>query len=68
MDTSIIEKIDNRTLQTREIKKFPLFSEHTSYGDNRAILTHMCHWSKKFMRTIKVQNLFLLNFVVNFIY
>ena len=22
---------DNRTLQTREIKKFPLFSEHTSY-------------------------------------
>ena len=27
----IKKKIDNRTLQTREIKKFPLFSEHTSY-------------------------------------
>ena len=27
-------KFDNRTLQTREIKKFPLFSEHTSYYRN----------------------------------
>ena len=25
------KNFDNRTLQTREIKKFPLFSEHTSY-------------------------------------
>ena len=25
------KKFDNRTLQTREIKKFPSFSEHTSY-------------------------------------
>ena len=25
------KKFDNRTLQAREIKKFPLFSEHTSY-------------------------------------
>ena len=25
------KKFDNRTLQTREIKKIPLFSEHTSY-------------------------------------
>ena len=25
------KKFDNRTLQTREINKFPLFSEHTSY-------------------------------------
>ena len=32
MYTNIITKnFDNRTLQTREIKKFPLFSEHTSY-------------------------------------
>ena len=31
MYTNIIKKIDNRTLQTREIKKFPSFSEHTSY-------------------------------------
>ena len=28
------KKIDNRTLQAREIKKFPLFSEHTSYITN----------------------------------
>ena len=25
------KKNDNRTLQTRELKKFSLFSEHTSY-------------------------------------
>ena len=31
MYANIIKKIDNRTLQTHEIKKFPLFSEHTSY-------------------------------------
>ena len=31
MYTNIIKKIDNKTLQTCEIKKFPLFSEHTSY-------------------------------------
>ena len=32
MYTNIIKKnFDNRTLRTREIKKFPLFSEHTSY-------------------------------------
>ena len=27
----VTAKFDNRTLQTSEIKKFPLFSEHTSY-------------------------------------
>ena len=31
MYTNIIKEIDNKTLQIREIKKFPLFSEHTSY-------------------------------------
>ena len=34
MYTNIIKrKFDNRTLQTREIKKIPFFSEHTSYFD-----------------------------------
>ena len=32
MYTNIIKKkFESRTLQTREMKKFPLFSEHTSY-------------------------------------
>ena len=31
------KNFDNMTLQTREIKKFPLFSEHTSYIITRSI-------------------------------
>ena len=39
MYTNIIKKkFHSRTLQTREIKKFPLFSEHTSYMYQDSIL------------------------------
>ena len=32
-------KKNNRTLQTRKIKKFPLFSEHTSYFSVKQTIT-----------------------------
>ena len=40
------KKFDNRTLQTREIKKFPLFSEHTSYDFQKCEFWKICIWEK----------------------
>ena len=50
MYTNITKKIDNRTLQTREIKKFPLFIEHTSYAK---ILSELLATTEQYRTSLK---------------